>query len=414
MLGVPRDADEDAIRKAYRKLARKHHPDVNPGDKVAEEKFKDISQAYAVLSDTEKRRAFDEFGEVALEGGFDPEAARRAREAFGARFGGGARTGAGGGPVEFGGEGFAFDLDDVLGDLFRQRGGPGARGRGGPGFALRGADLGAELELDLEEAARGGERRITVTRPVAGGGAKPENVTIRIPAGVADGGRIRIPGKGGEGLGGGPPGDLHATIRIRPHRLFRVEGRDLHLEVPVTVREATLGARIEVPILEGRATVVVPPGTDGGRRLRLRGKGLPHPGGGAAAISTSACRSACRAISTPMRSRSSRSSRSMIRPTCGRISSDDRPRPHGRGAALPRRRARKAGSPSCAPRASSRAKEISTEEAEELRITALLVRELGVNAAGAEVALHLRRRLLCLEARMRETLRLLAEQERDA
>lgn len=291
VLGVPRDADEDAIRKAYRKLARKHHPDVNPGDKVAEEKFKDISQAYAVLSDPEKRRAFDEFGEVALEGGFDPEAARRAREAFGARFGRGAgaggggqtsRAGAGGGPVEFGEEGFAFDLDDVLGDLFRRRGGPGGQARGGASFALRGADLDAELELDLEEAARGGERRITVTRPSAAGGAKAESVTIRIPAGVADGGRIRIPGKGGEGLGGGPPGDLHATIRIRPHRIFRVEGRDLHLEAPVTVREATLGARIEVPTLEGRATVVVPPGTDGGRRLRLRGKGLPHPGGGAA------------------------------------------------------------------------------------------------------------------------------------
>jgi DnaJ-class molecular chaperone len=279
VLGVARDADEDAIRKAYRRLARKHHPDVNPGDTVAEEKFKEISQAYAVLSNEEKRRAYDEFGEVALEGGFDPEAARRAREAFGARFGGAPGAGAGGGPNRFGEEEFAFgDLDDMLGDLFARRGGPGARGGGR--FALRGPDLEATLELELEEAARGGERRITVTRPSAEGGAKTESVTIRIPAGVVDGGRIRIPGKGGEGRGGGPPGDLHATLRIRPHRLFRVEGRDLHLDVPVTVAEATLGAKIEVPTLEGQASVQVPPGTDGGRRLRLRGKGLPSPGGG--------------------------------------------------------------------------------------------------------------------------------------
>jgi DnaJ-class molecular chaperone len=274
VLGVPRDADEDTIKKAYRKLARKHHPDVNPGDKGAEERFKDVSTAYDVLSDAEKRRAYDEFGEMALEGGFDAEAARRARDSFGTRFGRG-----GGGAGEYAGEGFAFgDLDEMLGNLFSRRGGARA---GGERFALRGPDLEAELELELEDAARGGERRFTVSRPTADGGVRNENVTVRIPAGVADGGRIRLPGKGGEGIGGGPPGDLHATIRIRPHRIFRVEGRDLHLDVPVSFREATLGAKVEVPTLDGRATVAIPPGTDSGKRLRLRGKGLPKPGGGA-------------------------------------------------------------------------------------------------------------------------------------
>ncbi|HYB12868.1 MAG TPA: J domain-containing protein [Myxococcota bacterium] len=281
VLGVARDADEDTIRKAYRKLARKHHPDVNPGDKAAEERFKSISEAYAILSNAEKRRAYDEFGDVSLETGFDAEAARRAREAFGQRFGG-ARPGEGAGA---GGEEFAFgDLDDLLGDLFSRRGWAGrggARGaRGGRG--LRGPDMEAEVELDLREAARGGEHRFTITRSTADGGTRTETVTVRIPPGVADGGRIRIPGKGGEGLGGAPPGDLHATIRIRADPIFRLEGRDLHVALPITVREAVLGAKVEVPILEGRATLQVPPGTDSGKRLRLRGKGMPNPAGGAA------------------------------------------------------------------------------------------------------------------------------------
>jgi DnaJ-class molecular chaperone len=278
VLGVARDADEDTIRKAYRKLARKHHPDVNPGDKAAEERFKAISEAYAILSNAEKRRAYDEFGDVSLESGFDAEAARRAREAFGQRFGG-ARSGGGSG----GGEEFAFgDLDDLLGDLFSRRGwtGGGRGGRSGRG-GLRGPDIEAEVELDLREAARGGEHRFTITRAAADGATRTETLTVRIPPGVADGGRIRIPGKGGEGIGGAPAGDLHATIRIRPDPVFRLEGRDLHLELPITVREAVLGAKVEVPTLDGRATLQVPPGTDSGKRLRLRGKGMPNPAGGA-------------------------------------------------------------------------------------------------------------------------------------
>jgi len=272
MLGVARDADEDALRKAYRKLARKYHPDVNPNDKAAEEKFKEISHAYSVLSDAEKRRAYDEFGAVSLEGGFDPEAARRAREAFGARFGGGR-------PGSFdAGEGIAFEgLDDLFANLFERQG--GGRGRG-PGRG-RGADVEAELELDFLDAARGAEQRLNLARPQPDGSVREETVTIRIPPGVADGGRLRIPGKGGPGRGGGPAGDLHARIRVRPHRYFRREDRDLLLDVEVSVREATLGAKIEVPTLEGRVTLAVPPGTDSGTKLRVRGKGIPSPSGGA-------------------------------------------------------------------------------------------------------------------------------------
>jgi DnaJ-class molecular chaperone len=270
VLGVARGAREDAIKKAYRKLARKCHPDVNPGDKQAEERFKEISEAYAVLSDPVKRRNYDEFGDISLEGGFDADAARQAREAFGARFG---RPPPGGGYEGFVHEAFEFgDLDDLLGRLFHRRGAPREPGRG--------ADLAAELELDFLEAARGVQKTISMARPTSNGSLRTESVTARIPAGVADGGRIRIPGKGAPGRGGGPPGDLHATIRVRPHPVFRREGRDLCLDLPVTVREAVLGARVEIPTLEGRATVTIPPGTDSGRRLRLRGKGIPDPAGG--------------------------------------------------------------------------------------------------------------------------------------
>jgi curved DNA-binding protein len=266
VLGVARDADAEAIRTAYRKLARQHHPDVNPGDTHAEERFKEVSEAYAVLSDAEKRRNYDEFGDVALESGFDAEAARRVRESFGARFGGGPGPGA-----RFDSEAFEFgDLDDLLGRAFA------GRGRGAPPFPLRGADMEASLELEFLEAARGGERPLVLPRP----GGAPETVTVRIPAGVGEGGRIRIPGKGAPGRGGGPPGDLWARIRVRPHPVFRREGRDLYLELPVTVSEAVRGAKVEIPTLTGRATVTIPPGTDGGRRLRLGGKGVPDPAGG--------------------------------------------------------------------------------------------------------------------------------------
>ncbi len=276
VLGVARGASDSEIKKAYRKLARKLHPDVNPGDAAAEERFKLVSEAYAVLSDPKRRKAYDEFGEISLEAGFDADAARQAREQFGARFGGGAPGG-----FE---ESFSFgDLDDLLGDIYARRGWSGAGAGAGRGpRPRRGVDVEAVLELDLAEAARGGEKRLAITRPTRDGELRSESVTVRIPAGVADGGRIRIRGKGGEGSGGGPDGDLHAQIRIRPHPVLRLDGRNLLLDVPVTVREAVLGAKVEVPTLEGRATVTIPPGTDSGQRLRLRAKGLPDPKGGPA------------------------------------------------------------------------------------------------------------------------------------
>ena len=243
VLGVSRDADEKAIRKAYRQLARRYHPDVNPGDEEAEETFKTISEAYSVLSDSERRRNYDEFGEISLEGGFDAEKARQARETFGRRFGAG---GPGGGFYARGGESFHFDdLEGLFSDLFARSGGP--RGR-------RGADHEAEIELDFVDAVRGGEHRLSFARPTADGGARRETLSVRIPPGVSDGGRIRLRGKGGEGLGSGGPGDLYARIRIRPPPFFR---------------------------REGRVTLTIPPGTDSGSKLRLRGKGVPSPSAGA-------------------------------------------------------------------------------------------------------------------------------------
>ena len=268
ILGVARDADDGAIRKAYRKLARELHPDVNPDNPAAEERFKAVSEANSVLSDPEKRKAYDEFGEVSFQAGFDAAAARRARDAFGGGFGDYANFGDGGSG--------AAGFEDLLSNLF---------GRSGPGRGprqRRGANLEARVDLDFLDAARGCEQRFQVSRPTQDGGQRSEAVTVRIPPGVADGGQIRLRGKGGEGLGGGPPGDLIATIRVRPHPLFRREDRDILLEVPVTISEATLGTKVEVPSLYGRVTVTVPPGTDSGSKLRLRGKGVPHPSGGRA------------------------------------------------------------------------------------------------------------------------------------
>jgi len=284
-LGVARGASDDEIKKAYRKLARKLHPDINPGDEAAEDRFKVVSEAYSVLSDPDKRKAYDEFGEVSLEAGFDAGKARQAREQFSARFGAGGFPGFGQ-PGRAGSEGFeeSFtfgDLDDLLGDVYARRGWS-REGPAGSARPRRGVDVEATLELDLAESARGGEKRLSIVRPGAEGAPISETVTVRIPPGVADGGRIRIPGKGGEGSRGGPPGDLHARIRIRPHPVFRLEGRSLLIDVPVTVREASLGAKVEIPTLDGRATLTIPAGTDSGQRLRLKGKGLPDPTGGPA------------------------------------------------------------------------------------------------------------------------------------
>ncbi|MBW2713604.1 MAG: J domain-containing protein [Deltaproteobacteria bacterium] len=279
-LGVSRDASEDAIKKSYRKIARENHPDVNPGDQKAEERFKAASEAYEILSDSTKRKNYNDFGDAAMNPNFDAEKAR-AYGGGGGGFGGGGPGGpfgAGGFPGGGGGGAGGFgDLGDMFGDLF---GGGGGR-RGGQAFARKGQDLETTLQLSFDEAAEGGERQIAVNRPQADGTARRENVLIRIPPGVGDGGKIRLPGKGGEGMGGGPAGDLFAHIRVGKHPFFTREGRNLHVDLPISVKEAVLGARVEVPTLKGQVTLTIPPETDSGTKLRLRGKGIPNPKKGA-------------------------------------------------------------------------------------------------------------------------------------
>jgi curved DNA-binding protein len=263
VLGVPRNASEDDIRRAYRRLARENHPDVNK-DPEAEDRFKEISEAYEVLRDPEKREKYDRFGpnwkagqDVSGAGGF---------------------SGFGDGGPDMGGVRFDFgddgdDFSDFFDGLFgsrRGRSGFGGFGRGagarGAGFSARGSDQEATLELSLEEAARGGRRRITL--------GDDRDYEVDIPPGVRDGQRIRLAGEGGQGMGGGPPGDLNLRIRIKPHPRFRVDGRDLHTDLPVAPWEAALGAKVELPTLEGTANVRIPPGSSCGRKLRLRGEGL--------------------------------------------------------------------------------------------------------------------------------------------
>jgi len=267
-LGVAPDADADTLKKAYRKLAQEHHPDRNQDDEAAEERFKEVSAAYAVLGDDQRRRDYDEFGEIATDPNFDAERARQASGGFAGFGGAGARGFAHGAPGEaqdFGAFGSLFE--DLFGGGHPQR--PRQR---------RGPDIETTLTLDFVDAALGSEHAVTLERPTPSG-PKIEKLTVRVPPGVDDGGRIRLAGKGGEGAAGGPPGDLFARIKLRPHAFFQREGRDLKIELPISVAEAVRGAEIDVPTLDGSVTLRVPPGTDGGTRLRLRGKGIPAHGG---------------------------------------------------------------------------------------------------------------------------------------
>lgn len=271
VLGVPRDADEDTIKKAFRKLAMKYHPDKNPG-KANEQKFKEINQAHEVLSDKEKRALYDEFGEESLSQGFDAERARAFRRYAGARGAGG--VGGAGGPGSgipgfdvqeiFGGAGGAGGMGDIFGDLFgRGRRGQAARGRGG--------DVEHHLTVDFDAAIRG--TTITIQRP-----NEPEPVTVRIPPGAHEGSRLRIRGQGSPGLGGGAPGDLILHIHVTPHPYFKREGDDLHLDVPITLGEAYRGDKIRIPTPDGEVTLKVPPRSQTGRVMRLRGKGVTRKG----------------------------------------------------------------------------------------------------------------------------------------
>lgn len=303
ILGVSRSASQEEIKKAFRRLARKYHPDLNPGDKSAEQKFKEINEAYEVLGDSKKRTEYDQFGRSPSEGGPGFE---------------GFRT------HDFG-DVFDFGFGDIFSDVLGRRARP---------KVSRGPDMVTALDLSLEEVFSGVTKTITFNRerackvcngsgaessetcnackgtgsintskgffrmsqpcqacggtgrkvkkvcPSCGGRGKtiqPETVKTKIPSGVDTGSRVRLRGLGGAGEGGGPSGDLHIEITVKPHRLFKRKGDDLYLNLPVTFGEASLGARVEVPTIDGMAVMTLPPGTQSGQRFKLSGKGFQSP-----------------------------------------------------------------------------------------------------------------------------------------
>jgi DnaJ-class molecular chaperone len=278
VLGVPRSASEKEIRQAYRKLARQYHPDLNPNDKQAESRFKEIGQAYEVLSDADKRKLYDRWGPD-----FEKyEQARKAGASAGAPGGSGPfgsgpftwTTGTGG----FGGTGSTGTIDDdFLSSLFEKMGGGIGRGAGRRGGPQRGEDYDHPTSLTLEEAFSGATRLIQIT-PTSG---PPQTIEAKIPPGVSDGQSVRIAGKGGPGINGGQPGDLYLTISIRPHPRFARDGVDLTVPVDVPLYTAILGGEVLVPTLKGsRLALRIGPETENGQRIRLAGQGMPNPGGG--------------------------------------------------------------------------------------------------------------------------------------
>jgi molecular chaperone DnaJ len=304
VLGVPKGASQDEIKKSYRRLAMKYHPDRNTDDADAESRFKEAKEAYEVLKDDDKRAAYDRFGHDAVKGGGQ------------------------GGPGGFSAEGFSDIFGDVFGDIF------GGAARRGGAQVFRGADLGYELKLDLERAVRGDTVTIDVPTQVSceecdGSGAekgsepvqcttcggagqvrmqqgffsiqqtcpackgagttisdpckkchgrgrvsRTKTLNVKVPAGVDDGDRIRLSGEGEAGRNGGPPGDLYVEIRVTPHKIFERAGADLSCDVPISFATATLGGEIELPTLDGHVSLKIPPGTQSGRVFRLRGKGV--------------------------------------------------------------------------------------------------------------------------------------------
>jgi DnaJ-class molecular chaperone len=246
ILGVPRSATPEQIREAHRKLAKKFHPDLN---KTAEAgaKFKEIQEAYDLLSDAQKRKQFDQFGHAGPSMGGAP---------------GGAQGGWGN--VD------ASTFEEIFGDFM----GGGARRAGGRrGGARAGEDLESRITVDFMTAALGGVRHVSLES-----GGQPISLDVRIPPGIESGGDLRLRGKGGEGMGGGPAGDLVLHISVAPHPWFRREGLDVIVEVPISIAECALGTSVEVPLLEGTATLRVPAGTASGKRLRLKGKGVAAKG----------------------------------------------------------------------------------------------------------------------------------------
>ncbi len=260
VLGVGKNASDEELKRAYRKLAMKHHPDRNPNKKEAEERFKEINEAYAVLSDKEKRKQYDTFGAEGFRQRFTQEDIFR-----------------------------GFDFDEILSGLFGGRGKRESRygGRGGFDFGdffggqspyqnmgrmpQKGEDVLYELTISLEEAASGGEKRISYRK-----NGKVEEVSVRIPPGIVPGKKLRLAGKGMEGRNGGPPGDLYLKIAIKEHPTFSREGDDLVVEKEINFSEAVLGTTVEVPTLEGKKRVRIPAGTQSHTKMRLKGLGIPH------------------------------------------------------------------------------------------------------------------------------------------
>ena len=271
-LGVSKNASDDEIRKAFRKLARQYHPDVNKDKATAEEKFKQLNEAYEVLGDPEKRKRYDELGANWNQpGGFQPPPGWDAQP-------GGAfhRYGDGGVEFEFGGTGFSDFFEAFFG---------GARGRGGfggGGFGRRaagperGSDVEADIMVTLEEALHGSKRTVSLRRSNSN---KVETYQVKIPRGVHEGQRIRLAGQGEAGAGGGKSGDLFLRVRLARHPDFTIEGSDLIHEVRIEAAQAVLGGELQVPTLEGNARLKLPPGTQPGQRFRLRAHGLPTAGG---------------------------------------------------------------------------------------------------------------------------------------
>jgi molecular chaperone DnaJ len=288
VLGVARGASEAEIKKAYRRMARKLHPDVNPGDKAAQKRFQEVQEAHDVLKDGEKRRAYDRFGHAGpgpgpgFGGGFDPRAAQ-----------GGTGPGGFGGAAQ-GFENFHFesgDLGDLFGNLFGGRGRPAS----GP---HAGEDLRAQIEVPFRDAVLGGTTSLAMRRErpcgTCGGTGRTgktvcptckgegvvfesERIRVRIPEGTENGGAIRLPGKGAAGGAGGPAGDLYVTVRVTPHPYFERRANDIHGAVPITVKEAYAGAEIDVPTIHGTLRAKVPSATQSNQKFRLRGQGVKDP-----------------------------------------------------------------------------------------------------------------------------------------
>lgn len=274
LLGVEKSASPEEIKKAYRKLALKYHPDRNKGNKEAEEQFKKISEAYAVLSDKEKRQQYDSFGSAGFQQRYSQEDIFRNADLgdilreFGINFGGGRATFRSSG----GGAG-------IFEEMFRQ---PGAGGRASHGFQdfrqqqqVKGSDLSLELPITLDEVLTGAEKTLSLGR-----GASAEKVSVKIPAGIETGKKLRVAGKGSPSPMGGPPGDLYLLIKVEPHPVFTREGTHLTMDLQIPYSSAVLGAEVEVPTLEGKQLKVkVPPGCQPQAKLRLRKHGLPDSGG---------------------------------------------------------------------------------------------------------------------------------------